>query len=61
MEYELLQRYPKAQGEPSLPSGTRIKAVHISGYSGYGHDRTNLFWTTDFITKHPEIFKQVQN
>lgn len=59
MEYELSTQYPKAKGAPSLKKRTRIKPITVGGMDFIGHDRTNLFWTSDFIQSHPEIFKPV--
>jgi hypothetical protein len=51
-----------ANGKMMLRKDDKLTPIpQHRGYDAFGKDARNLFWTDDFLDKHPRLFRRVNN
>lgn len=60
--YLVLQNIIMANGKMLLKQGDMLTPItQHRGYDAFGKDARNLFWTDDFLDKHPRLFRRGNN
>jgi hypothetical protein len=58
--YLVLQNMVLANGKMMLRKDDKLTPIpQYRGYDAFGKDARNLFWTDDFLDKHPRLFRRV--
>lgn len=60
--YLVLKPVKLFNGSTLLKKGDKLTPIpNLGGFDVFGKDNKNLFWTDDFLDKHPRLFQRVNN